>query len=112
MDSASYYWENVRALYPHHPQLAAIDANLIQSFYNRAMEYANKEKNLPKAIAELEKALKVTPNNVRLLYDIGGMEYNNKNYLKAKEYWAKAITLDPKDIQTIQGLNALKSQGL
>jgi protein O-mannosyl-transferase len=112
MDSASYYWENVRTLYPHHPQLAAIDANLIQSFYNLAMQYANKEKNLPKAIAELEKALKVTPNNVRLLYDIGGMEFNNKNYQKAKEYWSKANTLDPKDGQTLQGLNALRGMGM
>jgi tetratricopeptide (TPR) repeat protein len=111
MDSASYYWEKVRLLYPHHPQLAAIDQSLTQSFYAKALDFANKDHNLPAAIAELEKALNVTPNNPRLLYDIGGMSYNNKEYAKAKAYWTRGLQIAPDDPQLQQGMNALRGQG-
>jgi protein O-mannosyl-transferase len=112
MDSASYFWEKVRYFYPHHPQLAAIDQSLTQNFYTKAMNYANVDKNLPMAIAELEKALKVTPNNAKLLYDIGGMNFNIKNYLKAKEYWSRGIQLAPQDPQLLNGMNTLRGMGL
>jgi protein O-mannosyl-transferase len=111
MDSASYYWEKVRYHYPHHPQLQAIDQSLTQSFYAKAMKYANEDKNLPMAIVELEKALKVTPKNAKLLYDIGGMNYNIKNYAKAKEYWSRGLAEAPQDPALINGMNALRGAG-
>jgi protein O-mannosyl-transferase len=111
MDSAAYFWGLVRKQYPHHPQLPLIDQNLTSSFYARSMEFANK-KDFTNAVIELQKAMKYTPENPKLLYDIGGMLYNGGRYAEAKPYWDKAIQLSPGDANTLNGLNALAKMGI
>ncbi len=110
-DSASYYWGKVRELYPHHPQLEAMNQTLIQNYYVRAMDYANKDHDLVKAEAELSLALKVTPQNPRLLYDIGGMNFNLKNYARAKALWSQGLQYAPQDTLLINGMRALQANG-
>jgi protein O-mannosyl-transferase len=110
MDSASYFWGKVRQLYPHHPQLASINASLTYSFRTNAQKLIE-QKNYQGALVELYKAYQVAGDDPALLEQIGGTNYNAGNYPKAKEFWMRAMSIQPNNPNVIQGLGMLKSLG-
>lgn len=56
------------------------------------------------AIALFEKALSVNPSNSYALEELGGMYYIRKDIAKAREFWKKALAIDPKAERSKQGL--------
>jgi protein O-mannosyl-transferase len=56
------------------------------------------------AIAYFEKALAVNPNNADALEELGGMWFMKRDVVKARDFWRKALVIDPKLERARQGL--------
>lgn len=54
------------------------------------------------ALAQLEKALKLQPNNEKILREIGDIYYNVKKFSLAQNYYEKTIKVNPKDSSTYE----------
>lgn len=97
VDSAAFYWDQVKALYPTHPNVPQINQFLGSKYYQVGLDLA-KQKDFPNALAKLLLAYKYQTNNGRLCYDIGVVYANMQNIVKAKEFWKRGIQLAPNDV--------------
>lgn len=64
--------------------------------------YLIKDLKYGNALMQLEKALKLDPNNIKFLKEIGNIYYNVKKFNLARNYYEKIIKLNPKDSYTYE----------
>ncbi len=71
-----------------------LDKTLWLSYWNRGGIY-HAAKDYKRAIASIEQALKYRPNDARIVADLGVVHLDAGNKTKAREYFQKALQLDP-----------------
>jgi len=101
-------WDMVEKYYPHYPDIPRYKEILAQGYLNRALNFG-KEQKYTEAIAEMEKAKAITPNNPEVWYNLGGAYFTIKDYQKALDCWQKTLELKPDHPQAKQGYEALKA---
>jgi protein O-mannosyl-transferase len=104
LDSAGYYWAGVKRLYPHHPQLPAIEAALSNSNMNRAYTLAQQGKT-EEGLQELMKVFASNPTNISVMKDIASFNFTLKRYDESKKYMNMVLAQAPADSL----MNRLKS---
>lgn len=105
-DKTEYNWNMARKYFPTHPDFKRkYDPSLAQIFLNKGLEIG-KNNNPAEGIILMERGLKYGPDNVDLLYNLGGANYTVKNYTKAKEYFERTLQLNPDFTDAKNGLAA------
>lgn len=99
-------WDMVEVYYPHYPDIPRYREVLANAYLNKGLNYG-KEQRFTEAIAEMEKAREILPNNPEIWYNIGGAYYTIKDYQKAIDAWGKTLQLKPDHQQARQGYEAL-----
>ena len=93
--------------FPHYPDIPRYHDILAAGYLNKALNYG-KEQKFMEAIAEMEKAKQIAPNNPDVWYNLGGAYYTIKDYPKAMEAWQHTLQLKPDHAQAKQGCEALQ----
>jgi hypothetical protein len=101
-------WDMVSVYYPHYPDIPRYRDILAVGYLNKGLNLG-KDQKFNEAIAAMEKAKEINPNNPEIWYNIGGAYYTIKNYQKALECWGQALQLKPDHQQALQGYTALKN---
>ena len=83
-----------KAIYPDNNVLKINLTYLAQQYEKQAAVFFAQH-NIPEGIRCLNSSLECNPNNSMALYNLGGYYLNMKNVEKAKEFWKKALELDP-----------------
>lgn len=81
-------------------QNAAEDVALVKDDFQDSFYESLKQKgieNYDKAIIELEKCLKIQPDNATIYFELGKNYFEQKEYKKAYESFEKATKIDPKN---------------
>ena len=105
-EKTEYNWNMARKYFPTHPDFKRkYDPSLAQMFFNKAME-KGRNNDLQGGIKLMERGLQYGPDNVDLLYNLGGANYTAGNYAKAKEYFEKTLRLKPDFANAKNGLAA------
>ncbi len=75
----------------------------IESLYHIAIAYdfLNQEE---KALEKYQEALQIVPDNVNILFNLGRLYQNRKDYAHAIEYFDKVIKIDPSDFGALMSL--------
>lgn len=95
MDSAEYCWNQARIYFPNHPSFRNQYDVFLSQHYVKIAENKVKEKDLPGAIAPLEKALRYKPDDAEMWYNLGGIYYTLQNAQKAYESWDQCLKVKP-----------------
>jgi hypothetical protein len=109
-DSCEYFWNMAAKTFPrerHRDFWKTYDVPLANVYHVKGNQ-AGVKKDFIAAAAHLEKAVFYQPNNSLYWTDLGGANYENKNYQRAYECWTRAVQLDPANKQAQGGLNALQ----
>lgn len=101
LDSSKVNLMKAKAIYPDNNVLN-INIQYLTQQYNALAVMEFESKNLDAAIAAINSSLECTPDNVSALYNLGGYYLNQKNIVKAREVWSRALQLDPNNT-TIKG---------
>ena len=108
VEKAEETWLKAQNLYPNNPNLLMY-LNFLSGFYiNKGFE-ESKKGNSAQAIAFIEKASQIAPNNPETWYNLGGVYFTYKNFGKAKEAWEKTLQLNPNHEMARKGLAALQN---
>lgn len=107
-DSAKIEWDKAKEIYPNNPFVIRNLGLLAQIYYNNAMLIGDKQPQT--AVAYLEKAVEMAPQNDSYWYNLGGAYYTIHDFAKARTAWTQAIQLNPANQQAQQGLAALPTQ--
>jgi len=76
-------------------QLPAQEKYLIQASHERI------QRDYPKAIEAYDNLARAAPNNADVLFELAGLYENSSAYDKAREKYAKVLTLDPKRVEAL-----------
>ena len=82
--------------------------NKIDVFYNLLCLSYNNKNNITKAISVMESALKVNPNNIDFLNNLGMFYSNIYQYKKAEDYYKKGLKIDNDNLSLLNNLANLK----
>jgi protein O-mannosyl-transferase len=97
----------VKQLYPTYPTLHGM-YQLLAAYYMRSgWENYGKFGKFPEAITEFKKGIALDSSNSQLWYNLGGAYFSNKQYPEAVQAWQISLRIDPKNLQTQQGLQAV-----
>ena len=69
---------------------------------------AGTDRDFPKAVAALEKAVRYGPGKVDAWYNLGGAYFTVGDTSKARTSWERTLGLDPQNAGAQQGLGALR----
>lgn len=100
-------WDMVEVYYPHYPDIPRYKDILATGYLNRGLDLGKNHKVM-EAIAEMEKAKQIAPNNPEIWYNIGGAYFTINDYQKALEAWGKTLEIKPDHQQAQQGYMELK----
>jgi serine/threonine protein kinase/tetratricopeptide (TPR) repeat protein len=79
-------------------QLPAVEKYLIQASHDQI------QRDYPKAIEAYDNLAKAAPENADVLFDLAGLYEKSSAYDKAREEYAKLLTLDPKRVDALLGI--------
>lgn len=108
MALAESCWDRVRTLAPKDPKLLQLEAFLFDRYYRSGVA-AGTARDYPKAIADMEHALKYGPTNANAWYDLGGIRYTAGDHAEARQAWERTLQLAPTHAQAQQGMAALSA---
>jgi len=93
-DSAKYYWDIAKRLFPADPLLPGFYKLLGQIFLYTGDRYAMQGKPY-NAISQLENGIRCVPGNADLWFNLGGAFFNIARYDSARYAWTKTAQLNP-----------------
>lgn len=93
-DSAKYYWDIAKRIYPAQPNLPGYYSLAGHIFAYNARQIAQKGE-YEKAIHEFEKGLQCSPSDPDIWVNLGGTFFNLHKYDSAQYDWQKAAQLNP-----------------
>lgn len=93
-DSAKYYWDIAKRIYPAQPNLPGYYSLLGQIFAYKARLIAQKGE-YTKSIREFQKGLQCSPSDPGIWVNLGGTFFNLHQYDSAKYDWMKAAQINP-----------------
>lgn len=102
-DKAEANWMKAYQLYPSEPHLASYLPMLSSVYVNQAFSDA-KENKLPNSQYWFKRATHINGNDPQIWYNLGGVSYNMKDYITAKEAFTRCLQLDPNNQQAKNGL--------
>jgi protein O-mannosyl-transferase len=111
LDSAAYYWAGVRRLYPHHPQLPAIEGALSNSNMNYAYSLAQQGKH-EEGLKEIMKVYAMNPTNLSVMKDIASFNFTLKRYDESRKYMNMVLTQMPQDSLMLRLKSVLEKNNL
>ncbi len=97
-----------KAIYPDNHVLNINLTYVSQQYQAQAMKFFA-EKNYPEAIRVANLSLDCNPNNVFMLYNLGGYYLNMHDVEKAKELWTRALAIDPNNSEIKTWLNRIST---
>lgn len=100
LDAAKEHLMKAKEIYPGNSALRQNLSYLAGQYEIRASRFYE-QKNLAAAILAGHSSVECNPSNINMLYNLGGYYLSLNNRLKAKEFWSKALALDPSN-RTIQ----------
>ncbi|MCX6251637.1 MAG: hypothetical protein NTX61_12905 [Bacteroidetes bacterium] len=111
LDATESLWNKAESTFSRafHPDFwQKYDNALTKAFYAKGGErFVNKD--YPGALSYFTRAVKYSPNDAQLWYDLGGVNYELKNYSRTKECWGKALELNPNHAEARKGYEAIMS---
>jgi Flp pilus assembly protein TadD len=81
----------------------ALDKTLWLCYWNRGGIY-HLSKDYKRATASIEEALKYRPNDARIVADLGVVYRDAGNKEKAREYFEKALVIDPSNAKARENM--------
>lgn len=105
-DSAKYYLDNLKRIYPQYPSLPKISGLVAQEYLGTAMTLGGQKKTR-EAINALKKGIDLQPNNPDLWYNLGGAYFNNGQPDSARYAWTTTLQIKPDYTDAQRGLQAL-----
>jgi tetratricopeptide (TPR) repeat protein len=108
-DKAEAYWNSAALIFPregHSNLWDRYDIPLAQTFHNEGLK-AGSRKAFDEAKKYLEKAVKYQPNVSQYWSDLGGANYELKNFDVAVQCWDNALKLDQNNISARGGYKAI-----
>lgn len=100
-------WDRVRSIEPANTMLKNYDVLLFDHYYRKGLQ-AGTERDVPAAIAALEKAVRYGREKADAWYNLGGAYFTAGDTDNARASWERALQLDPRNTGAQQGLNALR----
>lgn len=100
-------WDRVRSIEPANTMLKNYDVLLFDHYYRKGLQ-AGTERDVPAAIAALEKAVRYGREKADAWYNLGGAYFTAGDTANARASWERALQLDPRNTGAQQGLNALR----
>ena len=83
-------------------QLPPPEKYLIQASHDQIL------RDYPKAIEAYDTLAKAAPDNTDVLFELGGLYENSSAYDKAREEYAKVLTLDPKRVSALLAMGRVE----
>ena len=105
--SAEAAWDQARAIEPGNTMLKGYDTWLYDHYFRDGMQ-AGTDRDFPKAVAALEKAVRYGPGKVDAWYNLGGAYFTVGDTSKARTSWERTLGLDPQNAGAQQGLGAMR----
>ena len=105
--SAEDGWDRARAIEPDNTMLKGYDAWLYDHYYREGLQ-AGTDRDLPKAVTALEKAVRYGPRKADAWYNLGGACFTIGDTARARASWERTLALDPANAGAQQGLAALR----
>ncbi len=107
IDSSEYCWNEARKYFPNHPQFRVQFDPILSSHYVKLAETLVKENKYKEAIPFLQRALKYSPGDAEMWYNLGGLAYSVQDTKLAYEAWSNTVRLNPNHEKARSGLSAL-----
>jgi tetratricopeptide (TPR) repeat protein len=90
-------------------KVLALDPANAEALANLGLAYVRLG-DLPKAVAALERAVKINPNSIAARMDLGAIYLEYLNYRDADKQYAQALKLEPENLEALTG-RALTLEG-
>ncbi|MGE0569202.1 MAG: tetratricopeptide repeat protein, partial [Bacteroidia bacterium] len=107
LEQSEAAWMMAKKYFPNNPYLRQFLPLLSQEFLTRGFKKAE-QKDFVGALADIEKAAQLDPNNYMTFYHLGGAYYTVGNYRKAYESWQRCLQLNPNFEEAKKGVAALQ----
>ncbi len=111
LDMAKEKLLRAKAIYPTNSVLNINLTYVAQKYEANAVKYFA-EKRVTEAIKAANSSLECYPNNVSMLYNLGGYYLTLQDVVKAKEIWSKALVIDPGNATVKMWLERISSPQL
>lgn len=111
LDMAKEKLLKAKAIYPTNSVLNINLTYVAQKYEANAVKYFA-EKRVTEAIKAANSSLECYPNNVSMLYNLGGYYLTLQDVVKAKEIWSKALVIDPGNATVKMWLERISSPQL
>ncbi len=85
--------------------LQNIDSEYYEAYYNKGYLFLEYSNNFTNAIKNFEQAYKLNPKNANTLYNLGLSYEKSGNKLKAKDFYQKALEINPNHELSLNALN-------
>lgn len=108
LDMAKEKLLKAKAIYPTNSVLNINLTYVAQQYEVNAVKYFA-EKKVEDAIKAANSSLECNPNNVNMLYNLGGYYLTLQDVAKAKELWGKALVIDPGNATVKMWLDRISS---
>ena len=108
LDMAKEKLLKAKAIYPTNSVLNINLTYVAQQYEANAVKYFA-EKKVEDAIKAANSSLECNPNNVNMLYNLGGYYLTLQDVAKAKELWGKALVIDPGNATVKMWLDRISS---
>ncbi len=104
--AAEVVWDRARVIEPGNNMLKTYDAALFDHYLRKGLK-AGVDRDVPTAIAALEKAVRYGPDKADAWYNLGGACFTVGDTARARASWEHTLKLDPRNVGAQQGLAAL-----